>query len=73
MRDTVLRKLAGRLLIDLAYANERAQIMLCESFSFTPIKGQVALNPIPKSFQVQLQKDPSLLTQLKNIEHQVMP
>ncbi len=71
--DIVLRKLAGRLLINLAYANERAQVMLCESFSFTPIKGQVALNPIPKSFKAQLQKDPSLLSHLKNIEYQVVP
>jgi hypothetical protein len=37
--DTVIRKLAARMLIELAHANERAQIMMCESFSFTPIKG----------------------------------
>lgn len=45
----VLRKLAAKLLVDLAYMNEKAQMMMCECFSFTPIKGQVALNPFPLS------------------------
>lgn len=45
----VLRKLAAKLLVDLAYMNEKAQMMMCECFSFTPIKGQVALNPFPVS------------------------
>jgi len=34
-----LRKLAGKLLIELAYNNEKSQMMMCESFSFTPVKG----------------------------------
>lgn len=45
--DLVIRKLAGRLLIELAFKNEKSQVLLCECFSFTPIKGSVALNPIP--------------------------
>ena len=43
-----MRRLAAKLLIELVYRNEKAQVLFCESFSFTPIKGQVALNPIPK-------------------------
>lgn len=43
----VMRRFAVKLLIELAYRNEKTQIILCEAFSFTPIKGQVALNPIP--------------------------
>ena len=62
-----MRKLAGRLLIEMAYANERAQSMMCEAFSFSPIKGQVALNSIPKNIQEQIIKDPSLLTSIKNL------
>lgn len=45
----VIRKLSARLLIELAFANDRAQTMMCESFSFTPVRGQVALNPFPKN------------------------
>jgi hypothetical protein len=41
-------------------------MLLCEFFSFSPIKGQVALNPIPKNFQLKLKKDPAFLTILKN-------
>jgi hypothetical protein len=43
--------LAGRLLIDLVYRNEKGQMMFCEWFSFTPIKGQVAINTFPKAIQ----------------------
>lgn len=42
------------MLIELVYNNERAQTLFCENFSFTPIKGQVALNPIPKSILLKL-------------------
>jgi hypothetical protein len=64
---TVIRKLACRLLIEMAHGNERAQSMMCEAFSFTPIKGQVALNNIPKNIQTQIIKDPMILTQIKNV------
>ena len=42
-----MRRYAAKLLVELTYRNEKTQVILCESFSFTPIKGQVALNPIP--------------------------
>ncbi|CDW84723.1 UNKNOWN [Stylonychia lemnae] len=62
----VMRRLAAKMLIELSFRNEKTQVMLCESFSFTPIKGQVALNPIPQSIQHKLQKDPSILNHIKN-------
>jgi len=34
-----MRRLAAKMLIELSYRNEKTQVMLCESFSFTPIKG----------------------------------
>ena len=65
-----MRKLAGRLLCELAYKNEKAQVLLCECFSFTPIKGQVALNPIPPALQNKLKRDPSILNQIKSAYNQ---
>jgi hypothetical protein len=53
-------------LIELACRNEKAQVLLCEQFSFSPVKGQVALNPIPQFLQLQLAADPSLLNMIKN-------
>ena len=39
-------------------------MMICESFSFTPISGQVALNTIPRVIQEKLMKDPNLMANL---------
>ena len=61
---TVIRNLAAKFLVELAWQNEKAQMMICECFSFTPILGQVALNPIPKAIQEKLRKNPSLFAQL---------
>jgi hypothetical protein len=47
--NVAIRKLAAKLIVELAHRNEKAQMMICEFFSFTPIKGQVALNPIPRA------------------------
>jgi hypothetical protein len=46
--------------------------MICEYFSFTPIKGQVALNPIPRAIQEKLRKDPSILMAIKNAQYGVV-
>ena len=65
-KRVVIRKLATRLLIEMAYKNEKAQILLCECFSFSPIKGQVALNSLPQGLQKRLKNDPSLINEMKN-------
>lgn len=62
--NAVIRRLAAKFLVELAWQNEKAQMMICECFSFTPIFGQVALNPIPKAIQEKLRKNPSLFAQL---------
>lgn len=67
--NIVIRKLAARLLIELSFKNERSQMMMCESFSFTPVSGYVALNPLPMAIQERLRKDPSVLNELKNLQY----
>lgn len=37
--STVIRKLSAKFLVELAWQNEKAQMMICECFSFTPILG----------------------------------
>eukprot|EP00347_Sterkiella_histriomuscorum_P011477 403372306 len=64
--NPIMRRLATKLMIELSYRNEKTQIILCEAFSFTPIKGQVALNPIPQSLQSKLKKDPTILMKIKH-------
>ena len=61
-----MSKLSCKLLCELVHKNEKAQVLLCECFSFTPIKGLVAFNPIPAAIKSQISKDPSLLLYLQN-------
>lgn len=65
----VVRKLSALLILELAFRNEKAQMMICEYFSFTPIKGQVALNPIPRAIIDKLRRDPQLLMMIKNASY----
>ena len=36
-----IRKLAAKLICEIAFKNETTQMLICEKFSFTPVLGKV--------------------------------
>lgn len=64
-RESVIRCLAARVLIELVYDNEATQIYLAETFGFTPASGKVCLNSIPVKIQALLRERPELIRMLK--------
>jgi hypothetical protein len=60
-----MRKLAARLICELAYKNHEAQEFICSSFGISPIQGKICINKMPLRFKEDAAKDPKFILKLR--------
>lgn len=64
-----LRKLAAKLICELAAEDEDSQTMLCELFGFTSMNGKICINKMPSKLREQIIKNPKLLNTIREYEN----
>jgi len=65
-----LRKISGKLLIELLNNNEVLQNIFCEKFNFNPIGNIICLNWFPKILKENLNMDGSIINDIKSSKYQ---
>ena len=60
-----IRKLAAKVICELAYKEKSTQEYLCNSFGVTPLHGKVCINKMPNRIIKQIEKDPRVIIDIK--------